>query len=529
MALDLGELVARLKADSSDLDRGLLEVPRKMRSAGQAGAFALERESEIGGERGSRSLVSGLTSALPGLGGAIVPILGAVGVAGGAVLGAGIAAAVIAAVPLMLGGGVLAAGIMAAAKDPAVKAAFAPLGKQGGEVLKQFAEPFKGPLIRAAKTFGDALAKIAPYLQAMGTAMAPIIDRFAPVLADMAVRAMPGILRAVQASVPLFEGMAGALGRANVGGWISKVIGGIAALVPWAMKVGGVFLAIGGFIATQVIPPLRELAGTWLAEARKQFSGVAASLRENEPQLRTFVHWIGQAAAWARDHLVPILKSQLVTNLKIAGNTFKFVIGTISAFVTAVQAVVGATQRTVNAVKNGVHDIRSFFSNLPGQIGSALAGLPGAMYSAGRHIISMLGDGIKAGAQAVVNSVKSIVSGISNLIPHSPVKEGPLRSLNNGRAGRQIASMLADGIRGGAPLVHGAFTHLVDVPRATMSPGVPRGGFGRGTPPPAQVIFRIDGSNDLFAKAIRGSVRVVGQGSAQSGLGTVSVPVQVMG
>lgn len=84
------------------------------------------------------------------------------------------------------------------------------------------------------------------------------------------------------------------------------------------------------------------------------------------------------------------------------------------------------------------------------QIGSrvlgALSGVAGDAFNAGQHIVTMLIDGLTT-RLGDLRHVASLVAGaIADAIPHSPVKRGPLKVLNNGYAGGKIVSMLADGM-----------------------------------------------------------------------------------
>lgn len=528
MALDLGELVAKMRVDRSQLGPGLARGRWEIKAAADSISDDVEGGLGRSGDRGVKGLVGAVAGGMSALGPAIMPILATVGASAGLALGAGIAAAVILAVPIALAGGVLAAGIMAAARDPAVGAAFAPLKTQATKALAEFAEPFKGPLIRAATTFGNALAQITPYLRQMGQAVAPLVDQLAPALAKMAVAAMPGLLSAVRAGVPLISGLIRIL--PNLGSLLSRVLGGIAGLVPWALRVGGAFAAFGGFIARVVIPPLRQLVGSYLAEGRTQIAGVSAALRANAPQLQTFVRWVGQAAMWVGEHLVPVLRSQLVANLRIAGGAIRLTIAAVSAFVTAIQKIVGAVQRTASAVKTGVGQIKSFFSALPGQIMSYINSLPGRMYSAGVHIISSLASGMASQARAAVDKVRGIVGEIASLIPGSPVKAGPLRSLNNGRAGRNIVRMLMDGISAESGGLRATMA------RALVTPGAHRAGgaaqrLGYDVPYAQRrtggVTVRFQSDGDPWTEALRKTVRVVG--GPTDALGSSSPTVAIMG
>lgn len=176
-------------------------------------------------------------------------------------------------------------------------------------------------------------------------------------------------------------------------------------------------------------------------------------------------------------------------------------------------------------------DIKSFFSGLPGKIIGILEGMAGRMYSAGANMIRALARGLESQASAAVQKVRNMVSDIASLIPGSPVKRGPLRSLNNGRAGREIARMLAGGISAEGRRVGDAMSGILDAPRVAAGSGRFRtaaGGLGAAGMA-AKVVLEFAGGDGPFTRALRETVRVKGKGSAQVAYGRNSTPVAVMG
>lgn len=171
-------------------------------------------------------------------------------------------AAISSAVLLAVGGGVLAGGIALVAKSPKVKSAFskfkdnlfdtdlsdlekkvtaaqarldkatflnsekaikaakydlqlakaelakAAISNTFNKSLRDLAEPFIEPLVRAAQTFDAAVTKLKPSIGRLFSMMAPVIDKLAPGLALFFETLMPGLLSATEASIPLFETLA---------------------------------------------------------------------------------------------------------------------------------------------------------------------------------------------------------------------------------------------------------------------------------------------------------------------------------
>lgn len=154
----------------------------------------------------------------------------------------------------------------------------------------------------------------------------------------------------------------------------------------------------------------------------------------------------------------------------VASAVFTFVAGFIgqqlAAVVSiargAVSIVVGLFTGDFGRVKEGVAQalggVLSLVTALPGRILSALGNLGGLLVNAGRELMSGLARGIGEKIAAVVGKVRDAVAQIGRLLPGSPIKDGPLKSWNNGGAGLRLMDMLGDGITAGLPGVRGALS-----------------------------------------------------------------------
>lgn len=153
-------------------------------------------------------MMAGMSAAVQAGGPYVTAAVAAVAVAAGVAAAAAIGAAISTGVLLAVGGGILAVGIMRAAKDPKVAAAWKTFGATAKSSLSGFAEPFKGPLIRAAATFSTAIRQMGGPLKELGKIVAPVIDKLAPSVATFAQKLLPGLKAAAQASMPLFDTLA---------------------------------------------------------------------------------------------------------------------------------------------------------------------------------------------------------------------------------------------------------------------------------------------------------------------------------
>lgn len=99
-----------------------------------------------------------------------------------------------------------------------------------------------------------------------------------------------------------------------------------------------------------------------------------------------------------------------------------------------------------NAVSNGTKGVINLVRELPGKLLGFIEGAASKFYNAGAKLMSMLADGIKDKIGDAINSLKDGVGKLKGLLPGSPVKWGPLKSWNNGGAGKRLIGMLQSGI-----------------------------------------------------------------------------------
>lgn len=315
------------------------------------------------------SIGSSISSALgPTLMAALVPI---------------VATALTAAIPLAFGGGVLALGIIGALKDPKIASALGEFGDKAKSVFAKFSEPFKGPVLRAINTFSDALDEMEPSLVGLGSLVAPVVDKLAPAVAEFAKSLLPGIQKAVEASMPLFDILADKL--PEIGEAVSKflevltdeeameaaqhlfstLLDGVTTILPWIARV------------------IAFLARFYSAMVRF-WSGVKDTASEAVSDVRSTLSRWGSAlqTAWNR-------VSSFVTN---AINAFRRLPGGIrSGIMSAISAATGA-----------LNSLRSRIVGFFGGAGSWLVG-------AGRRIISGLLSGIRSAAGSVMRAVRSVI------------------------------------------------------------------------------------------------------------------------
>lgn len=193
---------------ADELDGELADADKRTR--GLAGVF-----DGLGSKvRGARDQFGKLVDALP------TNVKIGVGLAPAALLATGPAA--VTGALLGTAGAGLATGIALAASDPKVTAAYKALGARVSKELHEAAKPFVGPLVETADIFGDAFARMEPAIDRIFGKLAGKVEPLADGLAGFAEKAMPGIEKAVDASLPLVDTLAAHL--PDIGDAVSKTM-----------------------------------------------------------------------------------------------------------------------------------------------------------------------------------------------------------------------------------------------------------------------------------------------------------------
>ncbi|MFJ2259936.1 hypothetical protein ACIOKD_16610 [Streptomyces sp. NPDC087844] len=266
MALNLGELVAGLRADDAPFTRALNRAELRMRGLtrdvnGQLrdlhGRFvrdsdAMGRSLSFGIGNGARGAISALRSVgKAAMVMAAVSSLAAVGAAGA-----------LAALPLA----VIAGGAAILASNKEVAGAFSGLAEHVKGELTKLAQPLVKPFVQAAAQLRKIFDEIAPHIGAAFAAVAPMIGPLVDGIGKFATGLMPGFVAAIESAQPVIEALASGLGSigAGLGGFFEGISGGAggaaAGLGPFLDAVGSLLPVVGSLIGS-----LAELGGPILA------------------------------------------------------------------------------------------------------------------------------------------------------------------------------------------------------------------------------------------------------------------------
>lgn len=164
----------------------------------------------------------------------------------------------------------------------------------------------------------------------------------------------------------------------------------------------------------------------------------------------------------------------------------------VAAFSGVKSTVTGA----INGAKSKIGEIRTKASEVLSRIKALFS--PSALYRAGVQLIQGLADGVAAKISAVIEKVRAAVAKIKAMLPGSPIKEGPLKSWNNGGAGKRLMGLLASGIAAGAPAVERQLGNVLEsIANPTVTPSLALGGIdgidlgGRGSQTVQQITVEV--------------------------------------
>jgi TP901 family phage tail tape measure protein len=103
---------------------------------------------------------------------------------------------------------------------------------------------------------------------------------------------------------------------------------------------------------------------------------------------------------------------------------------------------------------------RDTIQSMVNTIVSTLNGLASSASQSGANITNMIADGIRSAMGSVKSAIAALTQYISDHLPKSPAKMGPLMHLAN--QGTEISNQISKGMIAGIPLVRTAINHVVE-------------------------------------------------------------------
>lgn len=338
-------------------------------------------------------------------------------------------------------------------------------------VIKRFADIIVNDVLPAVKDFagtalkalGDAWAQIQPKIKpaidavagfatTLGSVLLPVIKFVGQALIWWYQILLSNILPIVMKVVSFFVSVFGPM----IGGIISGIITVFTGLLTFLQGlinfVVGVFTGDWGQawegikqIVSGVISVIVGIFQVFWSQVKAGFGALWSVLKG------------AAGAAWGA------IKAIVSGAIKGLWGFIKGVVGGIrDTMVSAWNAIKSRTvaifQGIVSAVQGKIQDLMGKVRNIKSQITGFFSGAATWLRDAGVKIVQGLIGGIESMVEKAKGALKKVTGGLGKLLPGSPVKEGPLRVLNRGYAGRQIVGMIIDGIEDMRPMLEMAMS-----------------------------------------------------------------------
>ena len=388
----------------------------------------------------------------------------------------------------------LAGGLAAIApKLPSVADAFVALAGGLASITPDIISTLADAFVAIAPDLPDIatnLASIASSLAALSPALVPILDGIGAGLQVISTALnTPGA-----AGGPLLALLGLASGTGPSGGLTA---GYGAALMVTIGEIGRALSSLSGLAAAAVGPflaQLNNLPSLVLAALAGLVPTIMVNFGRVPPAILGALAGAGPAVL-ARLGVLPALAAAAVGSLPtLVSAAVRAVVPNLGAIWTAAvngargvlggmpSAAAGAVGplagRVAAAIANlpavivgiataAVAQLVAKLATAPGQAAAALAGLPAALVAAiasaaaaagaaAAQIPGRIAAGITSNLGVIRNAAAAATGILGKYLPGSPVREGPLRVLNNGYAGGQIVKMIADGLVKESPTLRSA-------------------------------------------------------------------------
>jgi phage-related protein len=345
------------------------------------------------------------------------------------------------------------------------------------DVAGKVFETLKGaitPLIPSVDQVKGAFSTFVAVLQN------PVFQTFAVAIAAMV--AAYKVYATTMAAAAVVQGVFNAVMAANpIGLVVLAVVGLVAALAflqvkfnifgrLWAAIWGAIKAVVGAAVAVisayikAYVAVVQAVWNAIKASANAVWNAIKAVVRAVVAAITAYINAY-KAVVSAVWNAIRAAASAAWNGIKAvvvgAVNAVKSVIASVQAKAAAVWSAIRSGATTAfNAVKSAVGDaVRTVIAKvgeIKAKVLAAVSGFGSLLRDAGARLIGGLVAGIKSKIGDISSAMSGIAGKVKGFLPGSPIKEGPLKSWNNGGAGIRLMGLLASGIKKGAPKVASA-------------------------------------------------------------------------
>ncbi|WP_410670559.1 hypothetical protein [Amycolatopsis sp. cmx-4-68] len=311
-------------------------------------------------------------------------LMGSAVAAGSPAIGAAITAGV--------GAGFIAVAALAQKSNAEVQQTYQTLWKNVVSDTKAATDDLVPNLVGAGRAIGHTFEQLQPQIQAAFKAAGPDIDQLTRGVTSFATNAVPGMSTAMQQSLPVFQGVAGAADSLGA-------------------AVGSSFASIGQNASSYgtVVQTFGQITGTVLTLAVTLINDLAQAWAQNGAQISATVGSVAQVIAGLASGALPLVSAGLGAAARIMGAVADVLeplapllgtVGTAALATWAAFKLASAVTDGVKALANGVLNLGVQF-----EAGAGKAAVAGSTIQAAGTRAATAATGFAASAEALAGPV----------------------------------------------------------------------------------------------------------------------------
>lgn len=337
------------------------------------------------------------------------------------------------------------------------------------QAMPQLSNAFGKIVPALVKGLSDALPVLLPAVAQMITAITTALVENAPMLIESGLQLLQGLVDGIFAALPVLIAALPTL--------IQTFMDGFLQALPRILEMGTQLLqsVIDGILQTlpaliAMLPQIITTIITGLVQALPMIIEAGVGM------LNALINGLIQAIPMliaALPQIITTVVDTLLANLPmIIEAGIQLLVGVITGIVQAIPQLIAMLPQIivtivtilvqnipriisagiqilvglVTGIVQAIPQIGGAIAQVGSSILSAVVGFPSMLFNSGKKIIGGLIDGIKSMFAAAKNAVSGLLSGIRNLLPFSPAKEGPFSGHGwTLYSGQSIVEALADG------------------------------------------------------------------------------------
>lgn len=209
----------------------------------------------------------------------------------------------------------------------------------------------------------------------------------------------------------------------------------------------------------------------------------SAGQRGIQAGVNAFWSAVGAVFRAAMNGILAGLRSFWSTLTSLARSALSAMSSAVSSGLSSIRSRFSSAMSSIRStVSSGMASLQSTIrGGMNGAVG-IVSGLAGRFFSAGLSLMTSLASGIRKGIGDAVGAVKGAVGKLTDLLPGSPAKVGPLSGQGYALIrGQHFSEDLAEGIRGRAGLISSAARDIADLMTLGLDSGAAFSAITRGT------------------------------------------------